>query len=95
MLAVLRLGDDAYGVSIRRELEKRLGRPVSFGAVYTTLDRLIEKQMVSANIGQPTHERGGRAKKFFYVEPRGHRALEEARRTSRAIWAISPLRSEK
>lgn len=95
MLAVMRLGDGAYGVAIRQELEERLERPVSFGGVYTTLERLVEKGMLSSRIGEPTSERGGRAKKFFQVEPRGFERLEHARRASRAIWAITPLRATK
>ncbi|MGZ4810395.1 MAG: PadR family transcriptional regulator [Thermoanaerobaculia bacterium] len=95
LLAVLRLGDAAYGVAIRGELQKRLRRDVSFGAVYTTLDRLLEKRMVSTYTGDPTPERGGRAKKFFKVEPRGVESLEHARRASDAIWSITPLPSRK
>jgi len=95
MLAVLRLGDEAYGVAIRHELEYRLKRGVSFGAVYTTLDRLLGKGLVSSSIGDPTPERGGRAKKFFLVTRAGSAALDHARRASRAIWAISPARTTK
>jgi len=91
LLAVSRLQENAYGVSIREELEKRLDRSVSLGAVYTTLDRLLEKGMVSTSVGEPTPERGGRAKKFFAVEARGIEALEHSRRVSDAIWAITPL----
>jgi PadR family transcriptional regulator len=92
MLAILRIGSRAYGVAIRHELEKRLSRSISFGAVYTTLERLVEKGMVSSEVGEPTPERGGRAKKFFHVEPLGLRALDLARQTSSAIWAISPIK---
>ena len=95
LLAVIRLGERGYGVSIREELEKRLERDISFGAVYTTLDRLEEKGLVSASLGEPTAERGGRAKKFFRVEAAGLERLQHARRTSKAIWAITPLREPK
>lgn len=95
LLAVIRLGDRAYGVSIREELEKRLARAVSFGAVYTTLDRLEEKGLVSSSRGEPTAARGGRAKKFFHVEAAGRARLEHARRASNAIWAITPLREPR
>jgi DNA-binding PadR family transcriptional regulator len=95
MLAVLRLGDAAYGVAIRQELENRLERNVSFGSVYTTLDRLLKKKLVSSTTGEPTPERGGRAKKFFAVTTAGMVALEHARRASRAIWAITPVRVTK
>ena len=95
LLAVIRLGDVAYGVSIRDHLEEVLQRRISFGAVYTTLDRLFEKGFVSTRFGDPTPQRGGRAKKFFTVLPRGRRALERAREASEAIWSISPIRSTK
>ena len=90
LLAVLRLRDDAYGVTIREDLERTLGRDVSFGAVYTTLNRLVEKQMLSTELGDPTPERGGRAKKFFTVERTGREALEVSRRAARAVWAMRP-----
>ena len=91
LLALIKLQGSAYGVSIREELESRLRRPLSFGAVYTTLDRLLEKRMVSTYIGEPTPERGGRAKKFFRIEQRGLDALQHARSSSDAVWAISPI----
>lgn len=90
LLAVTRLGDTAYGVAIRAELEQRLSRSVSLGSVYTTLDRLLAKGLVSASQGEPTPERGGRAKKFFAIEARGIEALEHARRASEAMWAMNP-----
>jgi PadR family transcriptional regulator PadR len=95
LLAVIRLGHEAYGVSIRDHLEEALQRRISFGAVYTTLDRLVEKGFVATHLGDPTPQRGGRAKKFFTPLPRGRRALERAREASEAIWSISPLRSTK
>ena len=95
LLAILRLRDDAYGVSIRRELEVALKRSVSFGAVYTTLDRLLEKGFISAYSGDPTPQRGGRAKKFFKVEGAGRRALERARKTHDAIWNLAPVRNTR
>jgi PadR family transcriptional regulator len=95
LLAVTRLRDNAYGVTIRAELEKRLKRGVSLGAVYTTLDRLVEKGMASSTLGEPTPERGGRAKKFFAIEPLGIEALRHSRRASDAIWGIAPLPSMK
>ena len=95
LLAVLRLGDIAYGVAIRDELQKHLRRRISFGAVYTTLDRLLEKRLVSTRTGAPTPERGGRAKKFFTIEPRGLESLEHARRASEAIWAMTPEPSRR
>ena len=91
LLAVLHLEDQAYGVSIRRELEKALRRSVSFGAVYTTLDRLVAKGLLSTWSGDPTPQRGGRAKKYFSIEPAGRKALAHARKTSEAIWRLDPV----
>jgi PadR family transcriptional regulator, regulatory protein PadR len=95
ILAVLRLGDKAYGVAIRHELQNSLERSVSFGAVYTTLDRLLGKGLLSSFIADPTPERGGRAKKYFLVTKAGSAALDHALRASRAIWAMSPSRALK
>lgn len=80
LLAVLRLGEDAYGMEVRREIEERTGRDVSTGAVYATLDRLEEKGLVASGLSDPTPERGGRARRIFRVTAAGSRALREARR---------------
>ncbi len=81
LLALVRLRENAYGVSVRRELSERTGREVSLGAVYTTLDRLEQKGYVSSRMGDPTPERGGRAKRYFRIEAPGMRALNECRET--------------
>lgn len=92
LLAVLRLRNDAYGVTIRREIAERAGRDVSFGAVYSALDRLEEKGFVSSRMGDPTPERGGRAKKFYKIEAPGARALNQARETADRMWAgLGPI----
>ena len=78
LFAVLRLGDDAYGVTIRAEIEARTGRDVSSGAVYTTLERLEARGLLSSRFGEPTPERGGRRKRHYTVEPVGVRALSRA-----------------
>lgn len=90
LLAVARLDEQAYGMRIRQELEKRLGRDVSIGAVYTTLDRMEEKGYVSSRVGDPTPIRGGRAKKFFRVEAPGVTALNHSKNAMEAIWAMLP-----
>jgi PadR family transcriptional regulator, regulatory protein PadR len=79
LLALGRLREGAYGVPIRREIAERTGRDVSFGAVYTTLERLERKGYVSSRMGDPTPERGGRAKRYFQIEAPGIRALNESR----------------
>jgi len=81
LLALVRLGDTAYGVPIRRELAKRTGRDVSIGAVYTTLDRLERKGFASSRQGEPTAERGGRAKKYFRIEAAGQHVLDRSWRS--------------
>ena len=86
LLAVFRLRGNAYGVPIRREISDRAGRDVSLGAVYTTLDRLERKGFVSSREGEPTPERGGRAKRFFRIEAPGIRALNESRETMDRMW---------
>ncbi|MBI3263560.1 MAG: helix-turn-helix transcriptional regulator [Acidobacteria bacterium] len=78
LLALVRLGDRAYGVTIREEIASRARRDVSLGAVYKTLERLETKGYVSSNVGDPTPERGGRRKKFFRVAPGGARALKHS-----------------
>jgi PadR family transcriptional regulator PadR len=80
MLVVLALGDNAYGVGIRDELTKRTKRDHSFGAVYTTLDRLTDKDLVISWLGDPSPERGGRAKRYFKLTDKGRRMLEETQR---------------
>lgn len=78
MLAVMRLGEGAYGMAVRREIEARSERRVSLGAIYATLDRLEDKGCVSSALGETTRERRGRAKRFFRVQPPGVRALQNA-----------------
>jgi DNA-binding PadR family transcriptional regulator len=78
MLAVLRLKEDAYGVTIRREIEERAGRPVSIGAVYATLGRLEEKRMVEFRVSDPKPVQGGRSKKLVSLTPPGLAALEHS-----------------
>jgi PadR family transcriptional regulator, regulatory protein PadR len=82
ILALMRLGEGAYGVPVRQEIEARTGREVSIGAVYATLDRLEAKGYVKSRLGEPTPERGGRSKRFFRVTAQGSTAVT---RTHRAL----------
>jgi PadR family transcriptional regulator PadR len=82
VLALLRLADRAYGVTVRQEIESRIGREVSIGAIYATLDRLEAKGYVTSRLGDPTPERGGRSKRFFRVTAEG---LAAVNRTHRAL----------
>ena len=75
ILALMRLGEEAYGVPVRQEIEARTGREVSIGAVYATLDRLEAKGYVKSRLGEPTPERGGRSKRFFRVTAQGRMAV--------------------
>jgi len=81
LLALVALGDTAYGIVIAEEISARSGRRCSLGSVYKTLDRLDTKGYVSSSLGAPTPERGGRRKKFVRVEPAGLRALRRSLRT--------------
>jgi len=85
LLAVLRLGDQAYGVTIRREIEARTRREVSIGAIYATLDRLEAKKLVQSRLGDPTPERGGRSKRFFRVTAQGVSAVKHTHRALRSL----------
>jgi PadR family transcriptional regulator, regulatory protein PadR len=75
LLALVRLGDGAYGMTVRREIEERTGRSLSIGAIYATLDRLETKRYISSSMGEATAARGGRAKRLFRIEGRGEQAL--------------------
>jgi DNA-binding PadR family transcriptional regulator len=78
LLAILRLDDDAYGVTIRDELSRRAGRVIAPGALYTALERLETKGFVSSTMGNATPQRGGKAKRYVKVSPAGMRALRRA-----------------
>lgn len=86
LLALLQRGNDAYGMEIREEIEARTGRDVSYGAVYTALDRLERKGYVAFRVGEPSPERGGRARKYFRVEAAGKEALLATRRELEVMW---------
>jgi DNA-binding PadR family transcriptional regulator len=85
LLAILRVGEGAYGVSIRAEIEARTGRDPAPGALYTTLDRLEEKGFVTSEMGDPTPQRGGRAKRFFRVTGSGVEAVARAQQSYRRL----------
>jgi DNA-binding PadR family transcriptional regulator len=86
LLALLRLGNDAYGMEVREEIARRTGREVSYGAVYTALDRLERKGLVTYRLGEATPERGGRAKKYFRVLPAGSDALRRTYDDLAVMW---------
>ena len=85
LFALVRLGPDAYGATIRREIEQRTGRELSISATYVTLERLAAKGYVRSRVGEPTAERGGRRRKHFYLTPAGRKALAHAYRSFAAM----------
>jgi DNA-binding PadR family transcriptional regulator len=91
LLALVRLGDDAYGVPISKELLELAGREVALGSVYAALDRLERKRFLTSKMGDPTPERGGRAKRFFRITPAGIRALKTTRNALINLWTGIPL----
>lgn len=78
LLSVIRLGNNAYGMTIRREIEEQGGRSFSLGAVYRTLQRLEDKGWISSRLAEGDNTRNRRAKRFFNVEPMGEQALKKA-----------------
>ena len=80
LLAILRVGEGAYGVAIHREIARCTGRDPAPGALYTTLDRLEDKRLVTSRYGDPSAKRGGRAKRYFAVTQDGVRAVARAQR---------------
>ena len=85
LLALLRLEDRAYGVTVRQEIEFRTRREVSIGAIYATLDRLEAKGYVKSRLGDPTPERGGRSKRFFRVTAKGVTAVNQTHRALQSM----------
>lgn len=87
----MRLGEGAYGVTIRREIESRTGRELAIGALYTALDRLEKKGFVRSDLLDPTPERGGRSKRTYRLRPRGAAALGQSRERLIRMWeGVSP-----
>ena len=92
LLTVLRLGEGAYGAAIRAEIERVTERAPTIGAVHATLERLERKGLVSSRIGEPTAERGGKAKRHFKIERAGIAALKDVRMTLERLHAGLSLR---
>ncbi len=87
LLAILRLGEEAYGMSIREELEQRADRAVTRSAAYITLERLVAKGYVSTRMGDPSPRRGGKAKRYYELTAAGRVALQTVGRALRNLWA--------
>ena len=90
LLAILRVGDEAYGVPVAREIENTGGRTVVLAAVYAALDRLETNGLVTSSLGDPTPARGGRAKRFFSITPAGLKAVRQTRRALIRLWEGIP-----
>lgn len=90
LLAVIHLGDEAYGVPISRQLERHRGRNVSVGSVYGALERLEGKGLVVSTLGDPTPERGGKAKRYFRVTREGLRQVRETKQVLTRLWQEIP-----
>ena len=96
ILTLIHLGDDAYGVPISQELEKRRRRGVSVGSVYAALERLEGKGLVTSSLGNSTPERGGRAKRYFKVTKEGLRQVQKTRQVLTRMWRHLPeLKGER
>ena len=90
LLAVMRAGRNAYGVPIAREIEASSGRNVALGSIYATLSRLETKGLIASRLGEPTAERGGRAKAYFRLTAKGLTEVQEAQSTLVRLWRGIP-----
>jgi DNA-binding PadR family transcriptional regulator len=86
LLAILRLGDEAYAIPIRQEIEERTGRAVARGALYTALERLESKRCLRSRMSQPIAERGGRSRRYFTVTQTGLAEIRNWRRSMLRLW---------
>lgn len=86
LLALLRLGEQAYGASIRQLLHEQIKRDVALGALYSTLERMEKKGLVTSELGESTAQRGGRAKRFFEITSKGNEALIKTREAMDSMW---------
>ena len=87
LLTVARLGDEAYGLAVRHDLAERTGRDYSVGAVYTTLQRLEDKGLLTSHASEPLPVRGGRSRRHFTLTAAGARAIRDAERHAASLWA--------
>ena len=94
LLAILRLDDEAYGVSLCREIAAITGRAAALASVYKTLDSLEKRGLVTSRMGEPTAERGGRAKRLLQVSSQGERAIDRTRRMLNTLWGDVPTFSK-
>jgi DNA-binding PadR family transcriptional regulator len=91
LLALLRHGDEAYGVPIAHAIERSTGKRVILASIYNTLERLKEKGLVASKMGEPTSERGGRAKRYFAITAAGLREVRAAKKALTQLWRGIPV----
>jgi DNA-binding PadR family transcriptional regulator len=89
LLTIASLGDNAYGVSIKDDIEKRTNRELSIGALHATITRIEEKGFITSYLGEPTQERGGRRKRFFELTHEGKLILHEVKSLRDELWRLS------
>lgn len=96
LLAVARLGDEAYGLTVRRDVSERLAHDYSVGAIYTTLERLLEKGLLKSRTAPPTPTRGGRSRRHFRLTGAGEKAIRAARERADSQWlgVLNPAKLE-
>lgn len=90
LLTIAALHDDAYGVAIKNEMETRLNRGISIGALQTAFKRLEDKGFIKSYLGEPTQKRGGKRKRFYQISPVGVRTLAEIRDVRSQLWSAIP-----
>jgi len=90
LLAMIHLGEEAYGMPISRELERNRGRSVSIGSVYAALERLEAKGLIVSDLGDPTPQRGGKSKRYFRITKEGMRQVHETRQVLTRMWQALP-----
>lgn len=90
LLTVMKLGEEAYGVAIKKEIEENLNRTVSIGALHTALQRMTDKGLLVSQFGEATAERGGKKKRFFNVTEAGVQLLEKAKADRTKLWQAIP-----
>jgi PadR family transcriptional regulator len=96
MLSLIRLGDEAYGVPISEQIAEQSGHDVALGSVYAALERLEDRGFVVSSIGDPTPERGGRAKKYFKMTGKGIEVVRDTRETLTRMWkGLKTLEGER
>jgi len=86
LLTIMRLKDDAYGVTVRQKVKQLIDRDVSIGALYATVDRLEKKQLITTRSSQPTPERGGRAKRYLTITLQGLDTLQATKKSLDILW---------